>query len=123
MTELDISIWGRNFKLPVVFKTYINGETTDLQKEAFERFQQNSGIVDSAKQSVEAYVMQNEQWQAGDNANNVFRYVVPRCIVIPRRKERVVGVLCHFRFDIEHGLAIVFENEKLKEIDMEDVVL
>ena len=35
-------------------------------------------------------------------------------IYIPKEeKQRVCALLCDFKFDIEHGLALVFENEKI----------
>jgi hypothetical protein len=31
--------------------------------------------------------------------------------------------MCNFKFDMEHGLAIVFEDEKLKKIGPQEIVL
>ena len=44
-------------------------------------------------------------------------------ISVPQVKERVVAVMCDFKFDMENGLAIVFENEKFKEVGYQDLVL
>ena len=34
-----------------------------------------------------------------------------------------ISLLCNYRFDEEHGIAITYENEKLKNIGPQDDVL
>ena len=49
---------------------------------------------------------------------------MPRYLFLPKvQKRRTVALMCDYRFDPEHGLALVFENEKLKEIGSQDLIL
>ena len=53
----------------------------------------------------------------GKKINNIFKYIIPKLIYIPNnRPQRTIDLLCDFRFDIEHGIAIIFENEELINI-------
>ena len=57
--------------------------------------------------------------------NNIFKYVVPQAIYLKRTKDtsRVVGIMCAFKLDIEHGLAIVFKDEQFVKIVQQDALL
>ena len=60
----------------------------------------------------------------GKNVDNIFKYVIPKIIYVPNNcKKRTVALLCNFKFDIEHGLALVYENEKLVNIVSQDEIL
>ena len=49
---------------------------------------------------------------------------IPKSVLIPREKEkRVVALMCNYKFDMEHGLAIVFENEQFKTVGPQDIIL
>ena len=48
---------------------------------------------------------------------------MPKCIYVPKDKNRIVAILCYYKFDMEHNLSIVFENEKFKSVGSEDDVL
>lgn len=64
----------------------------------------------------------NGQVQAKD-IDNVFKYVVPRSIFVMREPEDCVALMCDFRFELEHGMAIVLRNGKLDKITDQDSVV
>ena len=55
--------------------------------------------------------------------DNIFKYVIPKRIFIPRTDKKIVAILCDYKFDMENGIAVVFENEKFKEIGVQDIIL
>ena len=68
--------------------------------------------------------MKNNSDRINGSIENIFKYVIPVSIYIERnKKKRVVSLLCNYRFDEEHGIAITYENEKLKNIGPQDDVL
>ncbi len=70
------------------------------------------------------YVIKNGLKDMGmDSVDNIFKYVIPKTISVPKAKKRVVAIMCNFKFDMEHGMAIVFEDEKIKKIGPQDIVL
>ena len=48
---------------------------------------------------------------------------MPKSFYVPNAEKRVVILLCDFKYDLENGIALVFEDEKLKEIVPEDLAL
>ena len=115
MNKVRTQIWGREFELPVIIKQFKGKEITDTQKEAVERLEQNLDIFNLAKDEVEKYIIDSGLKEKGINEiDNIFKYVIPKSISVPKSKKRVLALVCNFKFDMEHGLSIIFENEKLK---------
>ena len=124
MNKVRTQIWGREFELPVIIKQFKGKEITDTQKEAVERLEQNLDIFNLAKDEVEKYIIDSGLKEKGINEiDNIFKYVIPKSISVPKSKKRVVALMCNFKFDMEHGLSIIFENEKLKEVGSQDLIL
>ena len=82
-------------------------------------------VIQESKKLLESYILNDEYAEIdGDSIDNIFKYVIPTDIFIPRTPEtRTVALLCDYRFDEEHGVAIVFENEEFKKIGTQDIVL
>ena len=59
--------------------------------------------------------------------DNIFKYVIHKSIFIPidnnRNHKRVFALMCNYIFDMEHGLALIFENEQFKEMGPQDIIL
>ena len=124
MNKIKMNIWGRDFDLPVMIKQFKGKEITDIQKDAVEKFTSCEKVVNEAKNDVEKYVIKNGLKDMGmDSVGNIFKYVIPKTISVPKAKKRVVAIMCNFKFDMEHGMAIVFEDEKIKKIGPQDIVL
>ena len=117
-------IWNREFDLRVVFDSY-DEEVLPIQEQTLEAFLKSENTIQESKQQLEKYIINDEYAEIeGNSIDNIFKYVIPTDIYIPRTSEtRTVALLCDYRFDEEHGLAIVFENEHFKEIGEQDIVL
>ena len=122
MSKVKMEIWGREFNLEVFYKNYKGKEITENQKLSYEKFILDTDAIDKSKKKLVAYI-ENNYKEAG-KVDNIFKYVIPKMIYIPKEeKQRVCALLCDFKFDIEHGLALVFENEKIKEVVSQDDIL
>ena len=120
-----IKIWNREFDLRVVFDCFDDEEVLPIQEQALEAFLKAENEIQASKEQLESYILNDEFAEIdGDSIDNVFKYVIPTDIYIPRTPEtRTIALLCDYRFDEEHGIAIVFENEQFKEIGEQDIVL
>ena len=120
-----MTIWERQYDLPVVFDCFDNEEVLPIQKQALEAFLKAENTIQESKQQLEKYILNDEYAEIeGNSIDNIFKYVIPTDLYIPRTLEtRTVALLCDYRFDEEHGIAIVFENEQFKEIGEQDIVL
>lgn len=120
-----ISIWGREFDLKVVFDCFDDEEILPIQEQALKSFLKADAAIEDSKKQVESYILNDDYAELEtDSIDNIFKFVIPTDIYIPRTPEtRTAALLCNYRFDEEHGIAIVFENERFKEIGTQDIVL
>ncbi len=125
MNKYKINIWGREFMLPVIYECYDSEEVLENQREAFALLKDNSKEVNDSLLQVKKYIIKTGEHQLVDNEiENIFRYVVPKSIFVPRRKSHLtVAIMCNYKFDIEHGIAVVFEKGNFKKIGSQDIIL
>ena len=125
MSKIEINIWGRDFSLPVDYECYVGETIIPIQKEAFEKLIQHKAELLEDSSAIKEYCLKKNGSDIQENEiRNIFRYVIPSGIYVLRDSEkRSVALMCNYRFDMEHGIALLFENEKLKKIGQQDMVL
>lgn len=125
MNKYKLSIWGRNFELPLLYECYHDEEVIESQREAFAMFEANSAAVAASLEHVKNYVETDEFARLnGDKIENIFKYVMPKEIFVPHtEKHRNVAIMCNYKFDIEHGIAVLFENGQSKKVGPQDIAL
>lgn len=123
MTKTSIKIWGRKLRIDVIFDHYEGEDILPIQEEAIEKFLENIKVVDESEPKVKKYCLKSDQIE-DDKIDNIFKYVKPKALVAMRsKKDRVVVLLCDYKLDLEHGLAIEFKNEKFRRIGNSEIVL
>ncbi len=123
MNKIGIKIWSRDFELPIIIETF-DEDATEIQNDTVKKLEEYADIIEASLKHVEEYILANGLRENGiDEVDNIFKYVMPKTFFIPKSENRVVGLLCNYKFDMEHGLAVVFENEKFKEIGSQDIIL
>lgn len=116
-----IRVWGREFELEVIFDVYEGEEVLELQNDALEAFTETSGNILDTCDELKEYCIKRDGDQIGASIENIFKYVIPESLFIKRNeKKRSVVLLCNYKFDEEHGIALFFENEKLTHIGSQD---
>ncbi len=115
-------IWRRDFNLKVVYDCYIGEEIIEEQKEALKEFVANRNLIESSKDTVEQYCLKKNKREIGsDKITNIFKYVIPESIFVKR--DCRVAIMCRYKFDAEHGIAVVYKQGKLKEVGSQDIIL
>lgn len=125
MSKIQMNIWGREFNLEVYYKKYQGEELTEIQKDSYECFMGSDVAIEQSLKKLTSFIEKEyKEKLQGKNVDNIFKYVIPKIIYVPNNcKKRTVALLCNFKFDIEHGLALVYENEKLVNIVSQDEIL
>lgn len=125
MSKCKITIWDRVFDLSVVYECYAGEEVLESQREAFAMLEDNEKEVADSLEAVKKYVQKTGASQLKDDSiENIFKYVMPKSIFVPHtKKHRIAAIMCNYKFDMEHGIAVVFENGKLKKVGTQDIVL
>lgn len=125
MNKVKMMIWSREYELDVIYDCYEGEEILDSQIDAVKAFSISEKAIESSLEKVKNYCLEMNHEEIGsNNIENIFKYVVPKYLYVPREKEKhVVAIMCNYRFDPENGIAVVFENERFKEIGMQDIIL
>ena len=125
MNKINADIWGRAFQLEVSFDQYSGESITKEQKEALDAFcDKISEAVNEAKPDIIEYCAEKSDENLRFE-NNVFRFIIPKCIYVIRAKngEHKVALLFSFKYDTENMVAAVFENEKLIQVTTDSAIL
>ncbi|MEF2801191.1 MAG: hypothetical protein U0N22_04760 [Acutalibacter sp.] len=124
MNNINITVWDRQLDLSIVFDCYKNEAVLPIQEEALNKLLA-SDAIDNSKSSVEKYCLSNNGQEIGeDKISNIFKYVMPYSLYIRRTTsaDRIVGLVCKYRFNPEDGLVILFKNEELIDIGTTDIL-
>lgn len=119
----EVLIWDRKINIRIDYDLYDNETATDEQEQRLEEFINNTQLLND-KTAISDYCLKNNGKEIGDNVDNLFKYVAPTAILISRsEKNKRIILLCNYKFDIEHGIAIIFENNSFSKIVPQDDVL
>lgn len=122
MNKSTVKIWGREFELNIIYECYPGEEVLDIQRAEFESL--TTDIIDSALDSVKQYVIKTSGKQIDTPIDNIFKYVVPKSIFVPHNKKSPsIAIMCDYKFDMEHGIAVMFANGKYKVVGTQDDIL
>jgi hypothetical protein len=125
MNSVELDVWGRRLKLEVEYDCYPGEEILQSQRDAFAALASSNRAFSSSEGAVRTYCQKTNPEDFIDyDSTNIFKYVMPTTIFVKRAEgKHVVALMCDYRFDPEHGIAVVFENEKLSDIGMQDIIL
>lgn len=116
-----IKFCGREFELKVLYEAYGNDKILPKQKEALNLF------VDTFSQSLECskelkkYIVEHDGDMVHGEIDNIFKYVIPVSLFV-KRNEQVV-IMCNYKFDMENGLGIVYEDGCCEKVLSQDDII
>ena len=122
---VNINIWGREFSLEVKYDCYFGEEVTQCQKETFERFYYNPMWIEKAKRNVEMFCKKRvESDDENCQRDDIFSYIKPEYIFVKHDEKRPrIALMCKYRYDLEHGLAVVFDANGNVTVGIQDIIL
>ena len=125
MNREKMVIWGREFEIEIKYDCYTSEEVEDSQKEALSSFLKSQNAVAESLERVKNYCLKNNKADIkSDVIENIFKYVAPKYLYVTRSSQKhIVAIMCNYKFDLENGIAVVFENEKFSKIGTQDIVL
>ena len=123
--SLEVIIWGRSFALPVEYDCYEDEEVTKAQIQSLRRFQSHTEWIEQSKSIVEDYCREQVMSDCKNaKKDNIFSYIKPECLFVKRDKESPrIAMMCKYRYDLEHGLAVVFSSDGEVTVGMQDIIL
>jgi hypothetical protein len=124
--DISLKIWGKSLTLKIEFDIYKGEEVTSTQENARDLFLKNAEkLINDCKTDVEKYCLKQNKNDINDDIDNILKYVKPKSIFIKRTEnnDRVVAVLCSYKFNPDDGIAIIFKNENFLKIGTENIIL
>lgn len=124
MNKEKVNLWNRDLELYISYSCYPGEEVTEIQKNAAREFCEDSSVAADALDDLKKYVEKTSDTEVkASEIENIFKYVMPKSIFIPRASSKMVAIICNYKFDMENGIAVVFENEQFKEIGPQEIIL
>ena len=122
---LKLNIWDREFTLPIEYDCYRGEQITKEQEAAVKKFAEHKDWIEASKSKIEEFckerVLEDEE---NLKKNNIFSYIKPDYLFIKRDAENPrVAMMCKYRYDPEHGLAIVFSADGKVIVGIQDIIL
>ena len=127
MSSIVMSTWGKEITLEVRFDLLDDERISSMQAYALGTIFVSWGAVNAALDAVKSYCLENDGNMFASECgtariDDIFDVVEPYSLFVVRdNSKRSVALMCHYRLDPEHGLALLFENERLTKIGPEDI--
>ena len=127
MSRIVMSTWGKEITLEVRFDLLDDERVTSRQAYALGAIFVLWGAVNAALDAVKSYCLENDGNMLASECgtariDDIFDVVEPYSLFVVRNdSKRSVALMCHYRLDPEHGLSLLFENERLTKIGPEDI--
>ena len=119
-------MWGRSLDIEVIFECYGKDEISNEQKKTYKDIKDNwVKYSDDAYNAFVEYLKNNySDSLEGGEVKNIFKYIVPREIYIKQYTEdkKSFGLIGHFKFDKDNGIAVRFANGKVKSVGSEMIM-
>lgn len=125
MRKHKLNIWGREYEIPVLYECYDGQDVESSQQVAAQAFLSHPDVLQDVGE-VRAYILEHDRDSVDDNVDNIFRYVIPTSLFVTRtgkENDCLVALLCNYKFDPEHGLAVLYKNGEIYKIGQQDIVL
>ena len=122
MNSINIKIWNREFDLPVNYDCFDDEEISEIQKLSVQKLEENTKIIDDSLDELISYIKKDSEKLKDVEIVNIFKYVIPTKIYVGRdENKRIISLFCDYKYDEENGIAIMFEDEELREIGKQDI--
>lgn len=120
----NMFIWGREFTIPVDYNCYPGETLLSEQIDAIKTFLGKPEWLEQAKILVEQFCKEQLMEDCENTKkDNIFSYIKPQGVFVKREKNPRIALMCKYRYDIEHGLAIVFSSTGKITVGPQDIIL
>jgi len=125
ISSQTLPIWGRSLTLPVLYDCYAGESVTPEQINAIKHLFSHVDWIEKAKKQVELYCRESvDEDDENQKKDNIFSYVKPESIFVKRDKDYPrIALMCKYRYDPEHGLAVVFTKNGEITVGSQDIIL
>ncbi|MBC1211970.1 hypothetical protein HB815_13670 [Listeria booriae] len=139
--KTSITMFGKKSEVILSIDGEEDANFSPIQREAYTNFMSNmDGIMDAVELGIFEYYEDNyEEYRdmAGEveadkiapeisTIKELGNLVIPTQLIIRRVRKngvRRIGLVCDCTWDIDNGVGVRIDNEKVEEVDYQDIVL
>lgn len=122
---LKITIWDREFQLPVRYDCYKGEQILQSQISMVETLSKKAEWIEKAKKEVVKFCKKAVKEDATNTKkDNIFSYVKPVSVFVKHDDEKPrIALMCNYKYDMENGLAVVFTQKGKITVGLQDIIL
>lgn len=122
--KVKLCIWDRDFELPIEYDCYTGEKVTKEQIDAIEKFCKDKSLIMKTKSVAEKYCKKSlDADKDNQKKDNIFSYIKPDYLYVKREDKPRIAIMCKYRYDQEHGLAIVVTHDGKITVGLQDIIL
>ena len=118
--KIVLNIWNRDFTLEIKYDCYSNENVTNKQLKAIKNFTEHPEWLRNAKTAAENYC---KKFDGIIKKGSIFSYIKPDYMFVTREEYPRIAIMCNYKYDSEHGLAIIFTQEGKVAVGNQDIIL
>lgn len=122
--KVDLVIWGKKFCLPFECADSVDpGHLTNIEL-SVKQFSDNSeDITDKSIPAVKEYVNKSAKMIGIVKVDELLECINPHMLLIGIDSGNTnIALLCGFKYDPEHDIAIIYREQLLVEVGSQDLV-
>lgn len=121
---IDLVIWGKMISLPVEYSDSVKMGTAEKTAISIKEFSFNSAdITNKSITAVKSYVNKSAEAIGETVTGNLFDYITPHMMLVGIDEGSTnIALLCGFKYDPEHDIAIIFREQLFVEVGSQDLV-
>ncbi len=122
---LQLIIWGREFTLNVDYNLYDDEKISSNQEAMLTLLANHPDWIEASKLKVEEYCKKAvDEDERNQKKDNIFSYIKPEYLFVKHDELNPrIAIMCKYKYNLEHGLAIVFDRNGNIEIGIQDIIL
>ena len=119
-----MTIWGRELCLPIEYSASIEFKELMKIELSVKEFMDNSAeIILKSQFSVVSYAKKFAASVGRTTSDDLFDYITPHMLLVNSDDGSIyIALLCGFKYDPEHDIAIIYRDQKLVEVGSQDLV-
>lgn len=139
--EIELNLFGKLQKMELIIENEEDEQFEEIQIEAYKKFIQNKDeLLKRCEEETYKYyqeVISDYRDRFRDEVKDKLAPIIkgqvdlnsliePKQLLFPMvfgREIREFGILCECTWEIEHGLAIKYQNEEVVEVGYQDIII
>ena len=122
--KVDLVIWGKKFCLPFEYTDSVDSTNNTEVELSVKEFSDNSeDITDKSIPTVKEYVNKSAKMIGIAKVDELLECINPHMLLIGIDEGNInIALLCGFKYDPEHDIAIIYREQLLVEVGSQDLV-